>query len=77
MGSVQPPSGAPGSGKLGGSDDSSQGPQVPKNFFPSMHFTPKEYEEFMDNEFIFLSQIVKHDMQRMKEQMEKMKREET
>ena len=76
MSEAIPPTGAPGAspGQTGNSNDSNA---APINFFPSMPFTPEQYKEFLKNEFKFLSQIVKHDMEQMKKAMQKMKRMET
>ncbi len=77
MSEAIPPTGAPGApGTPPGQTGSDGNNAAPIYFFPSMPFTPEEYKEFMKNEFKFLSQIIKHDMQKMKKAMQKMKRME-
>lgn len=71
MSEAVPPTGAPGS-QGAPSDQGSQSP--PRQLFPSMPFSPEQYKQFMKNEFKILSQLIKHDMQRMKKAMEEMKR---
>ena len=75
MAEAIPPTGAPGAspGQAGGSSDDNAAPIY---FFPNMPFTREQYKEFLKNEFKFLSQIVKHDMEQMKKAMQKMKRME-
>ncbi len=78
MGMIKPPdSSGPGQagGAQGGGDQGNQAANI--NFFPSMPFTPEQYREFMKTEFKFMSQIVKHNMQRMKKAMQKMKQRES
>ncbi|MCP5509195.1 MAG: hypothetical protein H7A39_02130 [Chlamydiales bacterium] len=74
MSEAIPPSGAPGAhgASSNPTDQDSQSP--PRQLFPTMPFSAEQYKQFMKNEFKILSQIIKHDMQRMKKAMEEMKR---
>lgn len=69
---VQPPGPSPTDPSQSGVSQG-QDPQEMTHFFPSMPMTKKEYTQFLNNEFKFFSQIVKHDMQRMKEANRKLR----
>ena len=47
------------------------------HFFSTMPFTKKQFHEFLNNEYKFLAAIIRHEMQRMKKALQKMKRMET
>ena len=68
----------PGSGQVQQQGNQNQDNQPADiYFFPSMPFTKEEYHKFLDNEFKFLGSMIRHDMQRMKKALQKMKRMET
>ena len=69
---VQPPGSSPTDPNQAHSAQD-QNPQEMTNFFPSMPMDKEQYKQFLDNEFKFLSQIVKHDLARMKEANRKLR----